>query len=69
MASGSAMVLMPGDDCAKAVLRRAKPWEAGRSQDEEWGGVGSWGYAGCLVWVAWPPAETKMERAKVCAQG
>lgn len=33
------MALMPGDDCAKAVLQRAKPWEAGRSQNEEWGGV------------------------------
>lgn len=44
------MVLLPGDDCAKAVLQRAKPWEAGRSQNEEWGGTGPW----CLVYVAWP---------------
>lgn len=26
-------------------------------------------YAGCLVCVAWPPAETRMEHAKVSAQG
>lgn len=63
------MSLMPGDDCAKAVLQRAKPWEAGRSQNEEWGGTGPWEFAGCLVCVAWPPAETRMEHAKVSAQG
>lgn len=57
------MALVPREDCAKAVLHRASPREAVRSQDEEWRGrfLGSV-LVSCLCSLA--QAEADVEHAR-----